>query len=60
MQGSAGPLGAVEFFSRRHREPDDEIVQTIAAVGSQLGQFIERTRAEAALRENEARKTAIL
>ena len=46
-------LGVMEFFSHEIREPDDEVLQMMAATGSQVGQFIERRRAEAALRESE-------
>jgi len=36
----------IEFFSREIREPDDELLEMMSSVGSQVGQFIERTRAE--------------
>jgi PAS domain S-box-containing protein len=39
-------LGIVEFFSRRIREPDEQELATLAAIGSQIGQFIRRKRAE--------------
>jgi PAS domain S-box-containing protein len=38
--------GAMEFFSRSVRHPDQDELETLAAVGSQIGQFIERRRAE--------------
>jgi len=46
-------LGVIEFFSREIRQPDQELLNTLATVGSQIGQFIERKRAEAELRESE-------
>ncbi|MFM0062434.1 PAS domain S-box protein [Paraburkholderia aspalathi] len=46
-----GVLGVIEFFSREVRGADPELVQMTTAVGSQVGQFIERTRAEDALRD---------
>ena len=49
-------LGVVEFFSRACQEPDDELLEMFAAVGSLLGQFIERSRTEEAL----ARERALL
>ena len=49
------PLGVVEFFSRAVREPDTEQLTTLSAIGSQIGQFIKRRRAEAALRVSEER-----
>jgi PAS domain S-box-containing protein len=48
-------LGVLEFFSRERRSPDDELLQMVAALGSQLGQFLERKHAEEALREGEER-----
>jgi PAS domain S-box-containing protein len=48
-------LGAVEFFGRLVREPDPEQLATLSAIGSQIGQFIKRRRAEAALRASEER-----
>src|SRR5690348_11798825 len=43
-------LGVLEFFSHQIRQPDTKLLNLLAAVGSQIGQFIERTEAEAALR----------
>ncbi len=53
-------LGVVEFFSPRIREPDRPLLETVAAVGRQIGQFLERKLVEGAVTESEARKTAIL
>ena len=47
------PLGVIEFFSREIRQPDQELLNMLATIGSQIGQFIERKRAEAELRESE-------
>lgn len=46
-------LGVVEFFSRTVREPDAELMAMMVTMGSQIGQFIERTRVEEALGESE-------
>ena len=43
-------LGVLEFFSHQIRRPDTKLLNLLSAVGSQIGQFIERTEAEAALR----------
>ena len=43
-------LGVIEFFSREIRQPDQELLNLLATIGSQIGQFIERKRAEEALR----------
>src|SRR5260370_1308915 len=48
-------LGVVEFFSREARERDAEQLATLSAIGSQIGQFIKRRSAEAALRASEER-----
>ena len=48
-------LGIVEFFSRVARQRDEEQLATLSAIGSQIGQFIKRRSAEAALRANEER-----
>src|SRR5262249_2238109 len=42
-------LGFVECYSREVRVPDPDFVRTLAAIGIQLGHFIERTHAEEAL-----------
>jgi two-component system, cell cycle sensor histidine kinase and response regulator CckA len=39
-------LGVMEFFSREVRAPDESMLRMLAQVGSQLGQVIERRRAE--------------
>ena len=53
-------LGVVEFLTEEIRPPDEELLKMMRAIGSQVGQFIERTEAEAAVRESEARKGAML
>jgi PAS domain S-box-containing protein len=47
-------LGVIEFFSREIGQPDQELLDMLATIGSQIGQFIERMRAEEALREAQA------
>ena len=39
-------LGVLEFFSHEIREPDPDLLEMLSAMGSQIGQFIDRTRAE--------------
>ncbi|HEX8201622.1 MAG TPA: PAS domain S-box protein, partial [Isosphaeraceae bacterium] len=40
-------LGVLEFFGRRdHPAPDEALLATMAALGSQIGQYMERKRAE--------------
>ncbi|HLY61564.1 MAG TPA: response regulator [Terriglobia bacterium] len=48
---SAGKvIGVMEFFSREIRQPDHEVLQMFDAIGSQIGQFTERMRAEERLK----------
>jgi PAS domain-containing protein len=47
-------LGVMEFFSHERRQPDQDLLPMMATIGSQIGQFIERKRAEEALRVSEA------
>src|SRR5215831_256940 len=44
-------LGVMEFFSQEIRQPDQDLLHTMASIGSQIGQFIERKRAEDALHQ---------
>ncbi len=44
-------LGVMEFFSREIRQPDVALLEMFAAIGSQMGQFIQRTGAESRLRQ---------
>jgi PAS domain S-box-containing protein len=46
----ADVLGVIEFFSHEIRQPDQELLDLMATLGSQIGQFIERKRAEEAFR----------
>src|SRR5581483_6034626 len=50
LRRGAELLGALEFFSREIREPDADLLQLMASIGSQIGQFIERKEAEEALK----------
>jgi PAS domain S-box-containing protein len=53
-------LGVIESFTTEIGEPDPGMMELMAAIGSQLGQFIERKAAEDAVKRSEARKSAIL
>ena len=39
-------FGVMEFFSREIRQPDDELLAMLTTVGSQIGLFVDRKRAE--------------
>jgi PAS domain S-box-containing protein len=60
IRTARGVVGAIEFLTISLQEPDDELLATTESLGSQIGQFVERSRAEAATREREARHGAIL
>lgn len=47
-------LGAFEFISDEMRPPDANLLHMMSAVGAQVGQFIERKRAELALAESQS------
>lgn len=47
-------IGVIEFFSRSAPHVDDALVYMMKALGSQVGQFLERHRVEKALRDSEA------
>ncbi len=53
-------LGVMAFLTHRVTEPDEDLLQLFASLGSQIGQFMERKKAEEALREaNEFGKQVI-
>jgi len=39
-------IGVLSFSSHQVREPDERLLQTIGVIGSQIGQFIQRKRAQ--------------
>src|SRR5579884_1166457 len=48
----SGPdvLGVFEFFSREIREPDADLLEMMATIGGQIGQFLDRMQADEVLR----------
>jgi PAS domain S-box-containing protein len=47
-------IGVIECYTREIRSPDPALLTMVASIGSQIGQFAERRRAEEGLRTNEA------
>jgi PAS domain S-box-containing protein len=43
-------VGVIEFYSREIRKPEDELLEMFDSIGSQIGQFMERRRAEEELK----------
>jgi formate hydrogenlyase transcriptional activator len=54
-----GVIGVIEFFSHEIREPDRNILELFDAIGSQIGQFTERLKAEGELLETQRQKKQI-
>jgi PAS domain S-box-containing protein len=52
--------GVAEFFSRDTCRPHEELLKMLSAVGSQIGQFMERRRAQAAFHQAHDTLDAIL
>ena len=50
-------FGVMEFFSNQRNEPDEKLLDLMRAVGSQVGMFTERKRAEEELSLTEAKIT---
>ncbi|MBF2051824.1 MAG: PAS domain S-box protein [Elainella sp. C42_A2020_010] len=46
-------LGVIECFSDRYQEPDQNLLQMVTAIGSQIGQFIERKQTEEELQASQ-------
>jgi PAS domain S-box-containing protein len=45
-------VGVMEFFSLEIRERDEDILKIFGSIGSQIGQFVQRKQAEAALQKS--------
>ncbi len=50
-----GLVGVFEHFRREALPPDDDLLRTAALIGDQIGQFVERRRAEEAVRWSQER-----
>ena len=53
-------IGMISLYDPEPRELDDGLVAVMNDVGSQIGEFVERKRAEVALQESEKRMRAVL
>jgi PAS domain S-box-containing protein len=60
IRSSAGIVGAMEFFTHTTEEPDEEFLSSMGALGSLIGLFVMRRRAEATVKGREAMMGAIL
>jgi len=39
-------IGVLNFASRKPREPEEQLLQALAAIGVQIGQFLRRRQAD--------------
>ena len=60
IRGLDGIIGVIEFLAAEPRQPDSHLLDLMDSLGGQLGDYIERTMAEEAVRESDARKTAVV
>jgi PAS domain S-box-containing protein len=60
LRSPAAVRGIMEFFSSDPREPDQRLLATMSVLGSQVGQFVARRRAEENVRVSESRLRAML
>src|SRR5689334_13387464 len=60
IRGGGDALAVMEFFAAARAAPDEKLLATVTSLGSQIGQFVGRCRAEQGVRESDARKSAIL
>ena len=58
--GSGGVFASMEFAAAERLAPDDDLLATLASLGRRVGQYVDHRRTEAAVRESEARKRAML
>ena len=60
LRSASGVVGVMEFFAGELREPDERLLATMATLGSLVGQFVARCRAEDEVRARESRLRAML
>jgi len=59
IQSGRRTLGVIEFYSRGLKSKDTDLLESLRAIGSQIGQFIERTHAEEDMVASERRRAAV-
>ncbi len=60
IPGDEKILGVMLFFAREEQPSDTDLLKTMTAIGSQLGQFIKRKQAEEALRHQQEKTDRLL
>jgi PAS domain S-box-containing protein len=59
IRASGECVAVIELFVREEREPDPDLLVLTDALGSLIGEFMEGVAAAEAVRQSEARKTAV-
>jgi PAS domain S-box-containing protein len=60
MRGASPVMGAVELFAMQPQATDRALLATTTSLGRQLGQYVQRCRAQRAMHDSDARKSAVL
>ncbi|GET35965.1 adenylate/guanylate cyclase domain-containing protein [Microseira wollei] len=60
IMGNGEVLGVMTFFGREVEPPDADLLQVMAAIGSQIGQYMKRKQAEEALRYQQQQTDRLL
>jgi PAS domain S-box-containing protein len=60
IRGPGEIVGTMEFFTRKLEEPNEELLSSMVVLGSLVGLFVVRRRAEAAVKSRDAMTGAIL
>jgi PAS domain S-box-containing protein len=60
VMNANGVAGAIEFYTDESTTPDARLMQTMRSLGAQIGQFVQRRRAEEEVHKVEQRTRAIL
>jgi PAS domain-containing protein len=60
LRSAPGVVGVMEFFSSTALAPDEPLMATMTVLGSLVGQFVTRRRAEENVRASESRLRAML
>ncbi|HET6283764.1 MAG TPA: ATP-binding protein, partial [Polyangia bacterium] len=60
LRNGANVIGVMAFYSQEARQPNDDQLSMINALGGQIGQFMERKRIEQGLRESEERYRSVV
>ena len=60
LLGGDEVIGVIDVWRRSPEKPPDELIELLGSFGSQIGQFMERNRAEARLQETRALTASVI